>query len=109
MPFATKIPDVRPEKFGRVSRAGGRLQSLVTDSARLLVELWVNKSAGGSVAAELLCCDAIAALQNAQGTTVGGVFIRGFTNIDGPVDFPDPEVTDMERWQFQGDWLVSTS
>jgi len=109
--FGTKIPNSRPQKFGRVSRAGGGLQSLVTDSARILVELWVNQDYPGGAVGEVeqFCCDAIAALQNAQGTSVGGVFIRGFTNIDGPVDFPDPDVTDMERWQFQGDWLVSTS
>ena len=102
---ATKIPNTIPAKLVRVSRAGGSRPLIVTDSARILVELWALTVED----AEQMSGEAIAALQNAQGTFAEGAFIRGFGNIEGPVDFPDPDVTDHERWQFQGDLLVSTS
>ncbi len=106
IPVSTKIPfPTRPGKFVRLQRAGGNRPLLVTDAARILVELWATTVAH----AEQMSGDAIAALQNAEGTLVDGMFVRGFDNIDGPVDFPDPDITDMERWQFQGDLLVSTS
>lgn len=102
---ATKIPNQRPAKLVKVSRAGGGRLVIVTDVARLLVEVWAKTVAD----TEQGCLDAIAALQNAQGTIVDGAFIRGFGNIEGPVDLPDPDVTDQERWQFVGDFSVSTS
>jgi hypothetical protein len=34
---------------------------------------------------------------------------RSLRNSSGPTDFPDPDISDMERWQFQGDFHVSTS
>jgi hypothetical protein len=102
---ASKTPHDRPAKFIRVSRSAGRRPLLITDAARILVEVW----AATVDIVEQTTNEAIAALQNAQGTMVDGAFIRGFDNIEGPVDFPDPKVSDMERWQFQGDLLVSTS
>lgn len=103
----TKVPyPTRPAEFVTVGKIGGTRPLIVTSAARILVQCWA-----GSVAdVEDLANDAIAALQNAQGTTVADLgFVRGFDNIEGPVDFPDPDVTDLERWQFQGDLLVSTS
>jgi hypothetical protein len=106
----SKVPIERPDTFIRVSRVGGEMPLLVTDSVRVLTEIWVRSSITGAVGIiEQMCCDSIAAYMNAQGTFVEGAFIRGFGNISGPVDFPDPDVPDMERWQFQGDLLVSTS
>lgn len=102
---ATKIPNQRPAKLVKVSRSGGGRLVIVTDVARLLVEVWAKTVAD----TEQGCLDAIAALQNAQGTIVDGAFIRGFGNIEGPVDLPDPDVTEQERWQFVGDFSVSTS
>lgn len=102
---ATKIPNERPPKLVKVSRAGGGRLVIVTDVARLLVEVWAETVTD----AEQGCLDAIAALQNAQGTIVDGAFIRGFGNIEGPVDLPDPDVTEQERWQLLGDFSVSTS
>ena len=103
-----KMPAVWPRVYIKVTRAGGgphEPTALVTDVARIMCELY-----GANVAdVEQASSTAIAALRNSQGTIVGGVFLRGFDNIDGPTDFPDVTVPDMCRWQFQGDLLVSTS
>lgn len=103
-----KMPMTWPRVYIKVSRAGGGLHpptTLVTDTARILCEIY-----GAQVAdVEDAASHAIAALQNAQGTSIGDVFIRGFDNIDGPTAFDDVTVPDMCRWQFQGDLLVSTS
>jgi hypothetical protein len=109
LPVSTKVPLERPNKFVTVGRAGGSRPNLVTDTVRLLCQVyWLSTDLGvGNV--EDTCNEAIAALQDAQGTLVLEAFIRGFDNISGPVDFPDPDVPDMERWQFQGDFHVSTS
>lgn len=107
VPVVTKVPfPTRPETFVVVAKIGGVRPLIVTDAARILVQTW----AGGVGDVEDLANAAIAALQNAQGTWVDDIaFVRGFDNIEGPVDFPDPDVADQERWQFQGDLLLSTS
>jgi hypothetical protein len=110
LPVSTKVPIERPNKFVVVGRGGGGSRpNLVTDVPRLIVQVyWLTSDLGvGNV--EATCNTAIAALQNAQGTLVLEAFVRGFDNITGPFDFPDPDVPDMERWQFQGDWHISTS
>jgi hypothetical protein len=103
-----KMPMTWPNTFIKVSRSGGGPHTpteLVTDTARILCEVYGSQVAD----VEAMTSKAIAALRNAQGTTVGNVFIRGFDNIDGPTDFTDVKVPDLCRWQFQGDLLVSTS
>jgi hypothetical protein len=105
IPVMTKMPLTLPEEFIRVDLIGGTRSLIVTHTARLLVEVWATSTA----VVEQMAFDAIGALQNAEGTMVEGVFIRGFDNIEGPVNFSDPDVEFMSRWQFQGDLLVSTS
>ena len=101
-------PPIRPPIFIVVTQAGGTRPQLVTVAAHLIIQCW----AGGVPDVENLSHQAMTALQNAEGTTINtdiySVFVRGFDNIEGPVDFPDPDVTDLERWQFTGDLLVST-
>jgi hypothetical protein len=106
-----KMPQGWARVYVRVDRAGGHRPVLVTDATRVLCEIY-----GPQVAdVEPVAAQAIQALQNAQGNniTVDGetepVFIRGFDNIEGPVDLPLVDVPDVCRWQFQGDLLVSTS
>jgi hypothetical protein len=101
----TKVPDTRPETFVVVQRAGGSRPNLVTDSVRLLVQVYATTVEDVSDFSDAAIC----ALENSQGTIVLDAFIRGFDNISGPTDFPDPDISDMERWQFQGDFHVSTS
>ena len=99
------MPKVRPAQFIRVSFAGGDRPNIVTKLPRLLIELW------GKTPEDLedMYDRAHQALEDAAGTTVAGCFIRKWGNEQGPVDFPDPDVTDMRRWQFHGDWNVSTN
>lgn len=98
-----------PERFVRVSRAGGGLDSIATDSARILVECFAKDT--GQV--EAMCNTARTALRNAGGTTVhtpdGDVFIRRFSNEQGPTDYHDPDLVEYERWQFFGDLTVKAN
>jgi hypothetical protein len=103
-----KMPLTWPAVYIKVSRAGGGPHpptDLVTDAARIMCEVYGANAAD----VEAATSDAIAALRNSFGTTINGVFLRGFDNIDGPTAFDDVTVPDMCRWQFQGDLLVSTN
>jgi hypothetical protein len=101
----SKMPKMWPMAYIRVTRAGGGIANLVTDDARILAEIY-----GASIGiVEPLTAQAITALRDAEGTSVNGIFVRGFNNIEGPVDHPHVDVPDMCRWQFQGTLLVSTS
>lgn len=100
----TRIPRTRPDQFIKVTRVGGGMLNPVTDVARILVECWAKTNA----AAEAMSATAREALANARGTTVADdVFIRGYGNEEGPVDYPDLD-TGMDRYQFHGDLYVST-
>jgi hypothetical protein len=37
------------------------------------------------------------------------VWVRNWHNEQGPVDFPHPQIIDMDRWQFTGDLSLSTT
>lgn len=104
-PVGFRMPNTRGAAFVRVSRVGGRMGNLVTDVPRILVECWGPDV--GTV--ENLCNTCRAALLNACGKFFAGVYVREWVNEQGPVDFDDPEVTDMRRWQFHGDLRVSTN
>lgn len=104
VPFMTKLPQNLPAQFGRVSLIGTSHPLIVTSAPRILVELWAVMTE-----IEDFTNQAVATLRNAQGNFATETFVRGFDNIEGPVDFPDPDVDWLERWQFQGDLLLSTS
>lgn len=97
---SAKMPRTRPERFVRVTRVGGHQDHPATDTARILVECFGYDTA----TCENMCNTARAALRNAAGTTVDGVFVRAWGNEDGPVSLAHPDVIDMERWQFHGDF-----
>lgn len=103
-PVSTHMPRTRPAQIVLVSRIGGGQDNPRIDRARLLVECW----AGGPGDAENMTATARTALRNAGGTMIGDVFIHCWDSEDGPVMYDDPDVTDMTRWQFHGDLLVST-
>jgi hypothetical protein len=102
---SARMPKQRPIRFVRVTRVGGRMRDQATDVARILVECF-----GPDVeTVENMTGTARAALLNAVSTLVDGdVWVRDWTNEQGPVDFPHPEIIDMERWQFTGDLILST-
>lgn len=105
VPFMTKLPQNLPDQFGRVILVGTTRPLLVTSAPRILVECWAKTPQ----AAEDFAGHAVQVLRNAQGSFATETFVRGFDNIEGPADNPDPQVDWLERWQFQGDLLLSTS
>lgn len=102
---STKMPKQRPIRFVKVSRIGGNWATPVIDNARLLIECF----GPDPETVETMTGTARAAMRNAISTTVDGVFIRDWANEQGPVDFPHPQIIDMERWQFQGTLSLSTT
>jgi len=94
IPVSPMMPLTRPAQFIRIDRVGGG-------------QCWVHETAGGYGGAEGLANKARHAFYASAGTVQAGIFIRAWRNEDGPVNFPDPDVTDMTRFQFTGDLLVS--
>jgi hypothetical protein len=107
---SAKLPGtIRPERFVKVTRVGGDLVNIATDSARILVECFAKDV--GQV--EAMCNTARTALRNAGGTTVTAdehrIFIRCWDEKSGPADYPNPDVVDYERWQFTGELMVKAN
>lgn len=102
---SAKMPKQRPIRFVKVSRIGGGWSNKVTDTARLLIECY----GPDTETAEAMTGTARAAMLNAISTIVDGVWIRNWDNENGPTDFWNPAIIDMERWQFQGDLSLSTT
>ncbi len=93
-----------PTRFVKVSRVGGNRPNIVTDSARILIELFATTPE----AVESMWATADAAMFNAIGTVVDGVFIRDWGDVQGPTDFPHPDFLHLERWQLHGQLALST-
>ena len=102
---SAKMPKHRPIRFVRVSRIGGSQSDPITDNARLLIECF----GPDTETVEAMSATARTALRNAISTIVGGAFVRNWSNEQGPVDFPHPQILDLDRWQFQGDLSLSTT
>lgn len=102
---SAKMPKQRPIRFVRVSRIGGQQSDPITDNARLLIECF----GPDTETVEAMTATARTALRNAISTIVDGAFIRDWFNEQGPVDFPHPQIIDLDRWQFQGDLALSTT
>ncbi|MCK9468664.1 MAG: hypothetical protein M0Q49_04540 [Porticoccaceae bacterium] len=100
-----EMPKTRPAQVVLVSQVGGSRPNPVQSIHRLLIECWLAKSSAVNI--ETWCGEVSAALRNSSGRTYNGVFSFGWGNEQGPVDFPDPDVTDMRRWQFHGDLKLS--
>ena len=101
---SAKLPaNNRPDRFVRVSRVGGGLDNIATDSARILVECFARDVAQ----VEAMLNTARAALRNAGGTTVTAddqtMFIRRWDNETVTTDFPHPDIVDFDRGQLTGD------
>lgn len=105
IPVTDRMPKVRPSQIVIVDRIGGGQDNPRMDSARILVEAWGQSTA----IAETMANRAREALRNAGGTWVGnGIFVYGWDSEDGVAHYDDPDVTDMRRFQFTGELLVST-
>ena len=102
---SARMPKQRPIRFVVVSRIGGSQDTPITDVARLLVECF-----GPDVeTVEAMSATARTALRNAISTNVDDAWVRDWSGEQGPVDFPHPDILEMERWQFQGDLSLSTT
>lgn len=82
----TKVPADRPASFTRVTRQGGGRTNLILSAPRVFVECWGPTS----LAAFERAADAWAALDAAQGTNVGGVWIARVESTE-PANFPDDD------------------
>lgn len=108
---AAKLPvRNRPDRFVRVSRVGGGLANIATDSARILVECFGKDLAQ----VEAMLNTARTALRNAAGTTVAldeesNASVRGWGNENIVSDFPHPDIIDYERGQLTGDLLLKAN
>jgi len=102
---SAKMPKHRPIRFVRVSRIGGSQTNPITDNARILIECFGQDTE----TVEAMTATARTALRNAISTIVDGVWVRNWSNEQGPVDFPHSEIIDMDRWQFHGDLALSTT
>lgn len=86
--WSTKVPNPRPDEFGRVKRFGGPRETLVSENANLLVEAWALTEAR---ALEILnLARAVLASQD------GPLF--GYGELGGPNNLPDPTVPEMVRY-----------
>lgn len=99
------MPKQRPARFVQVSRIGGFQNDPITDHARILVECF----GPDTETVENMSATARTALRNAISTIVDGVWVRNWSDEQGPVDFPHPQIIDMNRWQFHGDLSLSTT
>lgn len=102
---SAKMPQRPPNQFIRVNRVGGSRPNLVTDSARILIECF----GPDPETVESMWATVDEAMHNAVGTVVDSVFVRGWDNVDGPTDFPHPDLLSWDRWQLHGDLMLSTS
>ena len=103
---SAKMPTRAPDRFVRVSRIGGSRPFIVTDAAKILIE-WFGPD---PETVESMTATVDEAMHNAVGTVIdGAVFVRGWDNVQGPTDFPHPDLLSWDRWQVNGDLLVSTS
>ena len=102
---SAKMPKRRPIRFVQVTRIGGSQDTPITDNARLLIECF----GPDTETVEAMTATARAALRNAISTIVDGVWVRNWSNEQGPVDFPHPQIIDLDRWQFTGDLALSIS
>lgn len=105
---SSEMPRERPQRIVLVSQVGGERPNPVQSVHRLLVECWLSKSLRPTVSIEAWCAEVSTVLRSSAGSIYSGVFSYGWSNHQGPVDFPDPDVTDMDRWQFHGDLTLST-
>lgn len=103
-----EMPRERPQQIILVSQVGASRPNPVQSVHRLLIECWLAKSLRTTVNLETWCAEVSTVLRSSAGSTYSGVFSYGWSNQQGPVDFDDPDVTDMDRWQFHGDLKLST-
>ena len=94
---ATEIPDPRPDRLVRLSRAGGSRRNALVDSPVIIFEAWDVDSVRASELGRLT--EALVAA--ADGTWIGSpaVWVNDIASVGGLTYFPDPD-TALPRYQF---------
>lgn len=88
----TQVPNPRPAKFIRISRAGGSRRNLIQDQPLIIVECWASSGTAAFGVAQ----DAWSTLDTTYGDDA---------DLSSPVWFPDPD-TSQARYQFTAELLV---
>ena len=102
---SANMPRQLPIRFIRVDRIGGSRPNPVTDIARILIECF----GPDPETVESMCSTVDEAMHNAIGTIVGDVFIRDWTNINGPIRRNYRDLLSVSRMMVDGDLWLSTS
>ena len=90
----TRVPSTRPDKFIKLTRAGGQPTNILQSEPRILVECWGNTDQ----AAWELTVAAWAAIGDTDGRTLGqGIWVAHVAATE-PVNYPD-DATGSPRYQ----------
>lgn len=90
-----KVPRPRPDLFVRVDQAAPRRTTPVTDVTTVFIQVY-----GQTLDYTVDLIDSIREL--CFELDVIDDRVLGWTEDSGPVDFPDPDIPDVTRWQFIG-------
>ncbi len=94
VPVSTRIPNPRPARHVRVTRAGGNRADLVQERPLLIFECW----ASDSVTAFNLASDTWGHVAATEGSMVAGVPVTR-VDLSSPINQPDPD-TEATRYTF---------
>lgn len=97
-------PETRPDRYVTVGLMNSAYPNPAFTRPRPLVEVWGDRT----ITVEALSNEVVAAIRNAKGRTYSDAFVYGITDLQGPVDYPDPDITDRLRWQIHFDLILST-
>lgn len=95
VPVVHKVPRERPELFVRIDQTAPRRTTPITDLTTLFVQVYgPDVDSAGDLTDSLreLCFD----------LELYDDRVLGWSEDSGPIDFPDPDLPDVSRYQFIG-------
>lgn len=95
VPVVHKVPRPRPDLFVRVDQAAPRRITPVTDMTTVFIQVY-----GPTLDDAVDLIDVIR--ERCFDLDVLDDRVLGWSEDSGPVDFPDPDIPDVTRWQFIG-------
>ncbi|CAM5400694.1 hypothetical protein [Corynebacterium variabile] len=95
VPVVHKVPRPRPDLFVRVDQAAPRRTTPVTDMTTVFIQVY-----GPTLDDAVDLIDVIR--ERCFDLDVLDDRVLGWSEDSGPVDFPDPDIPDVTRWQFIG-------
>lgn len=104
VPVYITPPKNVPGSYVRVTRLGGIKKNMVTDSALMGINCYaVERDDAVEIAGK-----AREALWSARAGNHGGVWVRWWREVSGPVNYPQPDVQRV-RYQFSGELRLATN